>query len=729
MLKVYTLLGILVCTPVAMLAAVQESSYNPEAVRELVLGYDQFVKGNYTEAMERIGLAVTYDESSVFLKVLYAEVLFRAGRHSDVIEMLEPIVARGDSIDTQVYKMLAVCYQATGDTKEAIRHYKQVLKQEPDEKWIRRRLLELLSQESRYQEMIPFYKPLLDPEDPDYPVDLYQLGTIYLRIGGREPAREYLEKAVEVDSTLADAHQLLGNLSEIQGRWNEALEHYLTFIELQPNKAEQILNRVLAVALHSAYPGYSGWKSADSVFAGEDSSTWRGFLTKLEDKMAEGDSLNPVFSRVMAIGYEALGNPEKSISLYQEILRNQPADKMSRRGLLRVLNSQGRYQEMIPVYELLLDAEDNNYPHDLFQMGNLYLRTGEREKAREYLEKCVAADSSLAEGYLLLGNIHQQENRWRQSLVDYLNYLELNPEALTRLFDRLLLVSIRAEDFEASIALLESVLADQDTSDLAREQLGTLYYHADRFEEALRLLEPLKQQKTLSDNGHYTLGFLYSRLERLDDAVEAFNKVKAAQPDFLPVYLVLGRLYFNQKELDRAEGVFKEGLGLVPEDDKENRREFTFALANVYHEQGHNSKTESYLKQVLEDNPDYAPALNYLGYFYAERGMKLEEARRLINRALEKDPKNGHYIDSLGWVLFKMGHTEEALGHIKASLKALGDHSEVYEHLGDIYHAMGQPEQAREAWSKSLELDNDNLELKEKLKRLEAGRSTTRSDR
>ena len=76
-----------------------------------------------------------------------------------------------------------------------------------------------------------------------------------------------------------------------------------------------------------------------------------------------------------------------------------------------------------------------------------------------------------------------------------------------------------------------------------------------------------------------------------------------------------------------------------------------------------------------------------------------------------------------------MGHNEEALAHIKASLKALGEHSEVYEHLGDIYHAMGQPEQAREAWSKSLELDNDNLELKEKLERLKAGRSTTRSDR
>ena len=729
MLKVYTFLGILLCSPMAMLAAVQESSYNPEAVRELVLGYEQFVKGNYTEAMERIGLAITYDESSVFLKVLYAEVLFRASRHADVIEVLKPIVARRDSLDTQVYKMLAVCYQATGDKKEAIRHYKQVLKQDPDERWVRRRLLELLNQESRYQEMLSVYKPLLDPEDPDYPVDLYQLGTIYLRIGGREPAREYLEKAVEADSSLADAHQLLGNLSEIQGRWNESLEHYLAFIELQPNKAEQILNRVLAVALHSAYPSFSGWKSADSVFASEDSSTWRGFLKKLEDKVAEGDSLNPVFSRVMAIGYEALGHPEKSISLYQEILRNQPEDKMSRRGLLRVLNSQGSYQEMIPVYELLLDPEDSNYPRDLFQIGNLYLQTGKREKAREYLEKCVAADSSLAEGYLLLGNIHQQEDRWRQSMVDYLNCLELNPGALPRLFNQLLLVSVRAEDFEAPIAMLESVLAGQDTSDLAREQLGTLYYHADRFEEALRLLEPLEQQKTLSDNGHYTLGFVYSRLERLDDAVEAFNKIKAAQPDFLPVYLVLGRLYFNLKELDRAVSVFNEGLKLVPEDDKENRREFTFAMANVYHEQGDNSRTESYLKQVLKDNPDYAPALNYLGYFYAERGMKLKEAHRLINRALEKDPKNGHYIDSLGWVLFKMGHNEEALDYIKASLKALGDHPEVCEHLGDIYHAMGQPELAREAWNKSLELDSDNLELKEKLERLEAGRTTTESDR
>jgi len=729
MLKISTWSWIFLCAQVAFLPAAQESAYMAEAVRELVLGYEHFIKGDHEEAIDRIGRAVSYDEKSLFLKVLYSEVLFSAGRHSEVLEVLKPVVDRGDSLDTQVYKMLAVCYQATGRREEAIRHYKQVLKQNPQEKWVRRRLLELLNREKRYQEMIPVYKPLLDPDESGYARDLYQLGTIYLRIGGRDPARQYLERAVQADSTLADAHQLLGNLYEIQRQWNKSLEHYLAFVELKPGEAEKLLNRVMAVALRSAYPSRAAGEAGDSVSAVEDSSAWQGILQKLEARVSEGDSLNPVFSRVMAIGYEALGRNEKPIELYKKILRHHPEDKLSRRGLLRVLDTQGRYQEMIPVYEPLLDPDDSNYARDLFHVGQLYLRIGKPEKAREHLEKALAADSSLGEGYLLLGTLHQQEGRWREALEHYLDYLRLKPKALNALFDRLLLVSMRAGDYESPIALLESMQSGQDTGALAREQLGTFYYHADRFAEALELLEPLGQQKRLSANGFYTLGFLYSRLERPVEALEAFNTVKLAQPDFVPVYLVLGRLYFTLRQLEQAVGVFTEGLELAAEDDKENRREFLFSLATVYHEKGDNSKTESHLKKVLKDNPDYAPALNYLGYFYAERGRKLKEARRMINRALEKEPENGHYIDSLGWVLFKMGKNEEALKYIKASLKVLGEHAEVYEHLGDIYHAMGQDEQAHQAWSKSLEIDGDNLGLKKKLESLGTERGSVESDR
>jgi tetratricopeptide (TPR) repeat protein len=88
---------------------------------------------------------------------------------------------------------------------------------------------------------------------------------------------------------------------------------------------------------------------------------------------------------------------------------------------------------------------------------------------------------------------------------------------------------------------------------------------------------------------------------------------------------------------------------------------------------------------------------------------------------LKQDPKNGHYIDSMGWVLFRMGRLKAALDYIKDSLAKLGGHPEVYEHLGDIYFAMGKKDQAIEAWNKSLALKGDNESLKKKLEELSPG--------
>ncbi|MBN2288707.1 MAG: tetratricopeptide repeat protein [Candidatus Glassbacteria bacterium] len=729
MLKRYLQVLIFLCATASLAVAAGDTSYNAKAVRELLMGYEQFIQGNHAEAAELIGRACDYDKNSVLLKVLYARVLFNAGRYREVIGALRPLLDREDSLETDVYGMLAVSCQETGDKEEAIGYYKLALKYDPDEKWARRQLLDLLNQESRFQEMIPVYKPLLDPEEPGYAVDLYQLGAIYLKIGGQDLARECLEQAVQADSALAEAHRLLGNLYEIQGRWNESLEHYLAYLELSPDEADQMLDRVLAVALRSAYPAYSGAEAADTTFASEDSIAWRSFLKKIEDLASGGDSLNPVFSRVTAIGYEALGQPDRSVEIYREILARQPGDKMSRRGLLRVLNLQGRYQEMIEVYQPLLVPGSGNYARDLFQIGQLFFRTGQKDKAGECFEKCVAVDSMLGEGYLLLGNLRQQAGQWKHSQQYYLKYLRLNPGSLPGLFDKLLLVSMRAADFESPIVLLEDLLEEQDDSDPVREQLGTLYYHADRFGEALELLEPLAEREALSANGYYTLGFLYSRLERPGDALEAFNRVRQEQPDFTPVYLVLGRLYFTVKDLDGAEEVFSEGLERTAGDDREKRLDFLFGLVNVCHERGDTVRTESLLKQILGEKPDHAPALNYLGYFYAERGVKLKEARRLIDRALEKEPGNGHYIDSLGWVLFRMGRTEEALGYIKASLEAIGDHPEVYEHLGDIYYAQGKYELALQAWNKSLDMNGSNQALRQRMERLKADKDSVGSKR
>ena len=77
----------------------------------------------------------------------------------------------------------------------------------------------------------------------------------------------------------------------------------------------------------------------------------------------------------------------------------------------------------------------------------------------------------------------------------------------------------------------------------------------------------------------------------------------------------------------------------------------------------------------------------------------------------------------MGWVLFKMGRLKAALNYIKSSLAKLGGHPEVYEHLGDIYYAMGEHELARQAWTKSLEMESGNAEVKKKLEQLLSGQS------
>jgi len=109
--------------------------------------------------------------------------------------------------------------------------------------------------------------------------------------------------------------------------------------------------------------------------------------------------------------------------------------------------------------------------------------------------------------------------------------------------------------------------------------------------------------------------------------------------------------------------------------------------------------------------------LNSLGYIYVEQGYDLDEAIVLIKKALEIDPENGAYIDSLGWAYFKKGMIEEALVELERAINVLPD-PEIYDHLGEVYYKMGDNKKAQENWQKSVELRDDPT-VKEKLNKLQ----------
>jgi Flp pilus assembly protein TadD len=130
----------------------------------------------------------------------------------------------------------------------------------------------------------------------------------------------------------------------------------------------------------------------------------------------------------------------------------------------------------------------------------------------------------------------------------------------------------------------------------------------------------------------------------------------------------------------------------------------------------------SQLKEVLRLQPDHADALNYLGYSYADRGIRLQEALQLVQKALTLKPNMGYITDSLGWIYFKLGEYEKAVAELEKANQLTPDDPTITEHLGDGYQKLNRKDKARELYEKALTLDpkGDQLErLKKKLKELE----------
>ncbi|MBW7998043.1 MAG: tetratricopeptide repeat protein [Candidatus Glassbacteria bacterium] len=723
--KTYCVLALLllgVALTAGRVSSAERDSFDSAAVSLMLAGYEALENEQYEQALEYLERARKLDRESRVLRTLCGEALYKLKRYDEVIGLLKGEVHQGEETDSDLLRLLAYSYEGKGENGKAIDRYKDILRQNPDDEWNRRRMLELLKQEERFQELIAYYKPLLNPKRRSYPRDLFHLGAIYLRIGGKQPASEYLGMAVEADSTMAEAYQLLGNIEESERRWDSALSYYLDYLRLRPGEAAEMLPRVLITA-RQAMRNTGGAGREDET---ADSAAWAGFLDELDAREQEGDTLDSAMRRVMTIGAEAIGRLDRAIEINREIAAAEPDDEFSRRSLLRLYYSTGRYEEMIPIYERIVDPADVSYPNDMLQLGALYLKKGESEKGRESLEKSIESDESMARAHQMLGHLAEQHQEWDEALKYYVRFIELEPEALRESFDRLAETSLKAERPELVVGILEEAISRGDTSVWAAEQLGWMYFNSDWTDKAHEILRRLHKKGSIGENGLYILGLVQMRQENYEDAARSFAEVRERVPGYFLSYLANSNALMLREQPEQAREVLLLGLERVDSTNAEGRRELMYSLANVYHELGDEESTERRLQQVLEISPDYAPALNYLGYFYADRSRNMEEAYKLIERALEKDPDNGHYLDSMGWILFKMGRAENALDYIRNSLANLRkqqrqdkEYSEVYEHLGDIYLVLGKTDLAREAWRNSLEIDRDNSEVERKLNELD----------
>ncbi len=199
-------------------------------------------------------------------------------------------------------------------------------------------------------------------------------------------------------------------------------------------------------------------------------------------------------------------------------------------------------------------------------------------------------------------------------------------------------------------------------------------------------------------------------------AIELINGLpQETPPERRSKSLALAQVYRDQKEFTKTLNVLKEAFKENPKDD-----DMVYELAMAYEKLNLLEEMELALKAIIRRNPTYHAALNALGYSWADRNMRLEQARDYIVKALELVPEDPFVMDSLGWVEFRMGRLKESLAILQKA-HTLKPDADIAAHLGEVMYTLGQKDEARKLWQTALSKSPDNEVLKETLKRLGIG--------
>ena len=201
------------------------------------------------------------------------------------------------------------------------------------------------------------------------------------------------------------------------------------------------------------------------------------------------------------------------------------------------------------------------------------------------------------------------------------------------------------------------------------------------------------------------LGFYYTQTNRYKEGVELLEKAyeKFPENENIAYYLALGL-----DDLGRTEKAY-EILDLLARKKPDNK-EYRYLLAQICDKLNKTDEMEQHFKEFLKMSPDDPSALNHLGYSLAERGIKLEEAKKYISRALELVPDDGAYIDSMAWAEYKLGNMEQAMEMIIKAKNALPQDPVIWAHYGEINQAAGKLEEAWKGWKSAYILDTNNKE-------------------
>ena len=415
----------------------------------------------------------------------------------------------------------------------------------------------------------------------------------------------------------------------------------------------------------------------------------------------------------MAANREAIKRSPDQLIGYQNLCLNFLAAKQPRQAL-NVLDDAARQRK-----------PDGDF---LIGLGELYATVGLQapaEKAAANPKALAILDRAaklapatpmfnlkLADGYHLLGES-------AKAAQYYLEVLKRPPEVPLveeRARANLASLYLRGSEHKPAIEQLEAILRNDPTNPQAHYYLGRLQLEEKKPAEAADHLGKAILLSPGLEAAYFFLALAELENNKPAEALATLDKGRQKfQPSFaLEYYTALA--YSRQKGYAQAMRHFVAAEVIAKATDPSQLNEgFYFQLGSNCERKGDYDQAEKYFEKSLQLSPNFAEAQNYLGYMWAEHGVKLEKARELIEQAVKAEPKNAAFLDSLAWVHFKLNQPTAALPYALRSVELCDPpDATVYDHLGDIYAALKQFDQARDAWRKALALEPSD-EIRKKL--------------
>ena len=239
--------------------------------------------------------------------------------------------------------------------------------------------------------------------------------------------------------------------------------------------------------------------------------------------------------------------------------------------------------------------------------------------------------------------------------------------------------------------------------DAARMMLGELYESRRRWADAIDTYRRVPANSPLAEQARLRQAWAVHSDGRTEEAITQLRAATDERPQAIDALVMLGDMLRGKERYGEAADAYGRAIGRVPQPN--NRHWTLFYTRGIAFERSKQwPRAEADFQRALQLSPDQPLVLNYLGYSWVDRGERLDEARRMIERAVELRPNDGFIVDSLGWVLYRLGRFEEAAVRLERAVELQPDDPVINDHLGDAYWRVGRRVEARFQWERSLNL-------------------------